>query len=85
MWGATPVTESVAEVVPRRTGVRWLAAYGASELPVIAANPVGDPAAWRLDSPGCRPPASSCGWPTSTPARSSPPAGPARSRPAARR
>lgn len=55
MWGATPVTESVAEVVTRRTGVRWLAAYGASELPVIAANPVDDPAAWRLDSAGLPP------------------------------
>ncbi len=52
MWGATPVTASVAEVVTQRTGVRWLLAYGASELPVIAANPVGDPAAWRLDSAG---------------------------------
>jgi long-chain acyl-CoA synthetase len=52
MWGATPVTESVALAVSERTGVRWLPAYGASELPVIAANPVGDPAAWRLDSAG---------------------------------
>ena len=56
MWGATPVTESVAEVVTARTGVRWLPAYGASELPVLAANPVGDPAAWRLDSAGLPPP-----------------------------
>jgi acyl-CoA synthetase (AMP-forming)/AMP-acid ligase II len=56
MWGATPVTESIAEVVTERTGVRWLPAYGASELPVIAANPVGDPAAWRLDSAGLPPP-----------------------------
>jgi long-chain acyl-CoA synthetase len=55
MWGATPVTESVAEVVTKRTGVGWLAAYGASELPVIAANPVGDPSAWRLDSAGLPP------------------------------
>jgi long-chain acyl-CoA synthetase len=55
MWGATPVTPSVAETVTRRTGVRWLPAYGASELPVIAANPVGEPEAWRLDSAG-RPP-----------------------------
>jgi long-chain acyl-CoA synthetase len=55
MWGATPVTESVAEDVTRRTGVRWLAAYGASELPVIACNPVGDPSAWRLDSAGLPP------------------------------
>jgi long-chain acyl-CoA synthetase len=56
MWGATPVTESVARVVTERTGVRWLPAYGASELPVIAANPVADPDAWRLDSAGLPPP-----------------------------
>ena len=43
MWGATPVTESVARVVTDRTGVRWLPAYGASEVPVIAANPVDRP------------------------------------------
>jgi long-chain acyl-CoA synthetase len=55
MWGATPVTESVAERVTERTGVRWLPAYGASELPVIAANPVGDPKRWRLDSAGLPP------------------------------
>ena len=52
MWGATPVTPSVAEVVTSRTGVRWLPAYGASEIPVLAANPVGEPDAWRLDSAG---------------------------------
>jgi acyl-CoA synthetase (AMP-forming)/AMP-acid ligase II len=52
MWGATPVTETVAEVVTARTGVRWLPAYGTSEVPVITANPVGAPAAWRLDSAG---------------------------------
>lgn len=56
MWGATPVTESVARTVTRRTGVGWLTAYGASEVPVLSANPVDDPGAWRLDSPG-RPPA----------------------------
>src|SRR5918998_2278805 len=56
MWGATPVTASVADTVTARTGVRWLAAYGASELPVIACNPVDDPAAWRLDSAGLPPP-----------------------------
>jgi long-chain acyl-CoA synthetase len=55
MWGATPVTASVAEAVTERTGVRWLPAYGASELPVIAANPVDDPGAWRLDSAGLAP------------------------------
>jgi long-chain acyl-CoA synthetase len=52
MWGATPVTESVAAEVTARTGVRWLPAYGASELPVIAANPVAEPDRWRLDSAG---------------------------------
>ncbi|MBL7501257.1 AMP-binding protein [Frankia sp. CNm7] len=49
MWGATPVTASVAETVTRRTGVGWLPAYGASELPVIACNPIGGA---RLDSVG---------------------------------
>ncbi|MCK8670432.1 AMP-binding protein [Rhodococcus sp. HM1] len=49
MWGATPVTASVADTVTRRTGVGWLPAYGASELPVIACNPV---AGARLDSVG---------------------------------
>jgi long-chain acyl-CoA synthetase len=49
MWGATPVTASVAETVTRRTGIGWLPAYGASELPVITCNPIAGP---RLDSPG---------------------------------
>ena len=52
MWGATPVTPSVAERVTARTGVRWLPAYGTSEVPVITANPVADPDRWRLDSAG---------------------------------
>jgi acyl-CoA synthetase (AMP-forming)/AMP-acid ligase II len=52
MWGATPVTPAVAETVTARSGVRWLPAYGTSEVPVIAANPVGEPARWRLDSAG---------------------------------
>ena len=55
MWGATPVTPAVAEEVTRRTGVRWLPAYGASELPVLACNPVDRPDAWRLDSAGLPP------------------------------
>ena len=55
MWGATPVTASVARTVTDRTGVRWLPAYGASELPVIACNPVGEPDRWRLDSAGLPP------------------------------
>jgi long-chain acyl-CoA synthetase len=49
VWGATPVTASVAETVTRRAGVSWLPAYGASELPVIACNPLDAP---RLDSAG---------------------------------
>jgi long-chain acyl-CoA synthetase len=52
MWGATPVTASVAETVTARTGVRWLPAYGTSEVPVITANPVAEPDRWRLDSAG---------------------------------
>jgi acyl-CoA synthetase (AMP-forming)/AMP-acid ligase II len=55
MWGATPVSEHVARAVTERTGVRWLPAYGASEVPVIAGNPVGDPESWRLDSAGLPP------------------------------
>jgi acyl-CoA synthetase (AMP-forming)/AMP-acid ligase II len=49
MWGATPVTPSVAQTVSRRTGVAWVPAYGASELPVITCNPVTGA---RLDSAG---------------------------------
>jgi acyl-CoA synthetase (AMP-forming)/AMP-acid ligase II len=55
MWGATPVTESVAATVTARTGVRWLPAYGASEVPVISANPIDRPELWRLDSAGLAP------------------------------
>ncbi len=49
MWGATPVTPSVAETVTRRTGVPWVPAYGASEIPVIACSPIDGA---RLDSVG---------------------------------
>jgi acyl-CoA synthetase (AMP-forming)/AMP-acid ligase II len=49
MWCATPVTQSVAETVTRRTGVKWVTAYGASELPVIACNDIEDA---RLDTVG---------------------------------
>ena len=52
MWGATPVTPAVAKTVTERSGVRWLPAYGTSEVPVVAANPVDDPDRWRLDSAG---------------------------------
>ena len=49
MWCATPVTESVAEEVTRRTGVGWISAYGTSEVPVIACCPLDQP---RLDTVG---------------------------------
>jgi long-chain acyl-CoA synthetase len=49
MWGATPVSVSVAETVTRRTGVGWVPAYGTTELPVIACNPLDEA---RLDSVG---------------------------------
>jgi long-chain acyl-CoA synthetase len=49
MWGATPVSPSVAETVTRRTGVGWVPAYGTTELPVIACNPLDGA---RLDSVG---------------------------------
>jgi long-chain acyl-CoA synthetase len=42
MWCATPVTRSVAEAVTERVGVRWVTAYGASELPVIACSPIDE-------------------------------------------
>jgi long-chain acyl-CoA synthetase len=49
MWCATPVTKSVAEAVTSRTGVKWMTAYGASELPVIACNDIDGA---RLDTVG---------------------------------
>lgn len=49
MWCATPVTESVAAEVTRRTGADWVTAYGTSELPVIACN---DIPSTRLDTVG---------------------------------
>ena len=49
MWGATPVSADVAETVTRRTGIGWVPAYGTTELPVIACNPV---AGARLDAVG---------------------------------
>ncbi|MDT7735720.1 MAG: long-chain acyl-CoA synthetase [Mycobacterium sp.] len=49
MWGATPVSTGIAETVTSRTGVGWLPAYGTTELPVIACNPLDGA---RLDSVG---------------------------------
>jgi long-chain acyl-CoA synthetase len=51
IWGATPFAPSVARAVTRRTGIRWVTAYGASELPVITCNPLDDV---RLDTVGRR-------------------------------
>lgn len=52
LWAATPVNAAVADEVSRRTGIRWLGAYGATEVPCLHCNPVHAPAQWRLDSPG---------------------------------
>src|ERR1700759_4426105 len=49
MWGATPVSAGIAETVTRRTGVSWVPAYGTTELPVIACNPLDGA---RLDAVG---------------------------------
>lgn len=49
MWGATPVSADIAETVTRRTGIGWVPAYGTTELPVIACNPLGNA---RLDTVG---------------------------------
>ncbi|OBH12353.1 class I adenylate-forming enzyme family protein [Mycobacterium sp. E3247] len=49
MWGATPVSTEVAQTVTRRTGVGWVPAYGTTELPVIACNPIEGA---RLDAVG---------------------------------
>ncbi|MBV9320335.1 MAG: AMP-binding protein [Mycobacterium sp.] len=49
MWGATPVSGTVAATITRRTGVGLVPAYGTTELPVITCNPLD---AARLDSVG---------------------------------
>ncbi|WP_156687115.1 class I adenylate-forming enzyme family protein [Mycobacterium sp. Marseille-P9652] len=49
MWGATPVSADVAEAVTARVGVGWVPAYGTTELPVIACNPLRGA---RLDAVG---------------------------------
>ncbi|HSS25346.1 MAG TPA: AMP-binding protein [Mycobacterium sp.] len=49
MWGATPVSTGIAETVTRRTGIGWVPAYGTTELPVIACNPIEGA---RLDAVG---------------------------------
>jgi long-chain acyl-CoA synthetase len=49
MWGATPVSASIAQTVTNRTGIGWVPAYGTTELPVIACNPLTGA---RLDAVG---------------------------------
>jgi long-chain acyl-CoA synthetase len=52
MWAATPIAEDVAKRVTERAGVRWLGAYGSTEVPGLHCNPVDYPDRCRLDSPG---------------------------------
>ncbi|GAA3513445.1 AMP-binding protein [Aeromicrobium panaciterrae] len=40
VWGATPIVAATAAALSQRTGMRWLAAYGASEAPVLCSTPV---------------------------------------------
>jgi acyl-CoA synthetase (AMP-forming)/AMP-acid ligase II len=51
MWGATPILPEVASEVTRRSGMRWMQAYGTTEVG-IASNPATEPDRFRLDSPG---------------------------------
>jgi long-chain acyl-CoA synthetase len=52
LWGATAMIPEVARAVTQRTGIRWIAAYGTTEVPVLHVNPIQHPAQCRLDSPG---------------------------------
>ena len=50
--GRDPIAEDVANRVTERTGIRWLGAYGATEVPGLHCNPVDYPDRSRLDTPG---------------------------------
>jgi long-chain acyl-CoA synthetase len=52
LWAATPIAEDVAKRVTARSGLRWLGAYGATEVPGLHCNPVDYPERCRLDTPG---------------------------------
>ncbi|MGH1565298.1 class I adenylate-forming enzyme family protein [Mumia sp. DW29H23] len=54
-WSATPVNRDIAEQVSSRIGVSWLPAYGTTEVPIIAVNPVASLPDGRLDSVGLPP------------------------------
>jgi len=51
-WCATPVVEEVAKRFTRRSGVKMIPAYGATEVPVLSMAPVHRSDQWRLDSAG---------------------------------
>lgn len=51
-WSATPVNAEIAAQVSARTGLGWLPAYGTTEVPIIAVNPVDQVPHGRLDSVG---------------------------------
>lgn len=54
-WSATPVNEEIAARVTERTGLGWLPAYGTTEVPIVAVNPVAQVPRCRLDSVGLPP------------------------------
>lgn len=54
-WSATPVNAELAARVGQRTGIGWLPAYGTTEVPIVAVNPVDSVAHGRLDSVGLPP------------------------------
>jgi acyl-CoA synthetase (AMP-forming)/AMP-acid ligase II len=54
-WSATPVNPEIAKRVSARTGIGWLPAYGTTEVPVLAVNPVSRVPHGRLDSVGLPP------------------------------
>ncbi|MCX4095715.1 class I adenylate-forming enzyme family protein [Nocardia sp. alder85J] len=52
MWGGSAVPAELAAAITSRTGIGFLCSYGMTEAFAVAFNPVGQPAQWRLDSPG---------------------------------
>ena len=84
MWAATPIAEDVANRVTERTGIRWLGAYGATEVPGLHCNPVDYPDRGASTRRACRSPTSRCASSTSRPTRTSRPAPRARSSSAVR-
>ena len=74
MWGATPVSRSVAEAVTRRTGVGWVPAYGSHRTAGHRLQSARRGPARLGRTPGAR--REPCGWCRWRPARRSPPARP---------